>query len=457
MKIKNHLATVSALALIAAGSSPAALATNGYFTHGIGVKNKALAGAGTAMPSEAIAAASNPAATVLIGDSGIEAAIGFFSPRRKYSASPSQVNGNFGAFTLGPNSIDSDSNFFPIPYVGKSWKLSDTSAFALNFYGRGGMNSDYQSGTATLDPDGPGPTPVLTLPGTFGDGTTGVNLQQAFLDVTYAVQSGPVSFGISAVFAFQSLRLKGIGTFAGFTKTFAESGGTVFPTNLTDNGSEVSTGFGIKIGAIWAVNDKWNIGAAYQSESRMSDFDDYADIFAESGSFNIPANVRLSTSYRVTPAFSLHLDLEKTYYSKIPSIANGIENIFNCPTVNPMATSLDSCLGGENGPGFGWNDVPVVKVGAEWVLNGKTTLRAGFSKSDQPIDDDQVLFNILAPATIEKHYTFGFTHTLGNGHDLSIAVMYAPRESVSGTNPFDPTQVLEIEMYQYELEVGYAF
>ena len=367
------------------------------------------------------------------------------------------ANGNFGAFTLGPNKIESESNFFPIPYVGKSWKLSETSAFALNFYGRGGMNSDYQSGSATLDPDGPGPAPVLTLPGVFGDSTAGVNLSQAFLDATYAFQTGPLSIGISAVFAIQSFRLKGVGTLAGFTKTFAASGGTVLPTKLADNGSDIATGFGFKVGGIWAVNEKLSLGLAYQSETRMSEFDDYADVFAESGGFDIPANARISASYKVTPAFSLHMDFEKTYYSKVPSIANGIENIFSCPTANPVATDVESCLGGKNGAGFGWDDVPVIKIGAEWVMDGKTTFRVGYSKADQPIGDDQVLFNILAPATIEKHITFGFTRMLKNGHALSTAVMYAPSASVSGINPFDPTQTLEIEMYQYELEIGYSF
>ena len=122
-----------------------------------------------------------------------------------------------------------------------------------------------------------------------------------------------------------------------------------------------------------------------------------------------------------------------------------------------MATDVESCLGGKNGAGFGWDDVPVIKIGAEWVMDGKTTFRVGYSKADQPIGDDQVLFNILAPATIEKHITFGFTRMLKNGHALSTAVMYAPSASVSGINPFDPTQTLEIEMYQYELEIGYSF
>ena len=35
-------------------------ATNGYFTHGTGAKNKGMAGSGLAMPEDAISVANNP-------------------------------------------------------------------------------------------------------------------------------------------------------------------------------------------------------------------------------------------------------------------------------------------------------------------------------------------------------------------------------------------------------------
>ena len=51
--------------LCAAGS---AFATNGYFTHGTGTKNKAMAGAGIAMPEDAIDVTNNPAVAPFVGD-----------------------------------------------------------------------------------------------------------------------------------------------------------------------------------------------------------------------------------------------------------------------------------------------------------------------------------------------------------------------------------------------------
>ena len=69
------------VSLCAAGS---VYATNGYFTHGTGTKNKAMAGAGMAMPEDAIDVTNNPAVAPFVGDQLIIGAA-LFSPTRKYS------------------------------------------------------------------------------------------------------------------------------------------------------------------------------------------------------------------------------------------------------------------------------------------------------------------------------------------------------------------------------------
>ena len=454
MSLKTKISI--ALAVSALFTLQTASATNGYFTHGLGVKNKGMAGAGTAAPAETISAASNPAAAVMV-DEDWEVGLSLFSPRRSYKSGASQANGNGGAFTIGPNDIDSGREYFPIPYVGKAWRLDDNSAMAVNFYGRGGMSTEWGGGTASLDPDGPGAAPVMTLPGTYGAGNAGVNLSQAFLDVTYAINNGPLNVGITGVLAMQAFKLKGIGTFAGYTKSFAASGGTALPTNLTDSGTDFSYGWGVKIGAIYAVNDQLNVGAAYQSKTSMSDLDKYADLFADGGNFDIPASLRLSASLTASPQLSLHFDYERIMFSDIDSVGNGIANLFSCPTVNPASADLESCLGGSNGPGFGWDDVDTYKFGVEYTVSSDLILRAGYSFNQQPIGTDQVLFNILAPAVVEQHITIGATRTLSNANELSFSLMYAPSKTVSGTNTFDPTQQLEIEMHQFELEIGYSF
>ena len=213
---------------LAAGS---ASATNGYYTTGTGTKSKAQAGAGSANPQEVMSLATNPANIAYVPDS-IDAGLSIFSPMRDYETSPSLINGNLGAFTIGPNKIDSENEFFPIPFVGMNRALSDVDYLAAAFYARGGMNTKWVGGTATFDPDGPGPAPVTTFDGTYGGGTAGVDLMQAFLNLTYARKlSDQFSLGASAIFAMQRFEARGVSQFAPFTETFARSGGMTMPRN----------------------------------------------------------------------------------------------------------------------------------------------------------------------------------------------------------------------------------
>ncbi len=456
MTNKRVLSFCMAAALSATATNPA-FATNGYFTHGVGAKNKGMAGAGLASPSGSIFFANNPAAAVFsMGQ--LDAGAGFFSPIRSYSSSSSLANGNGGAFTIGPNNLDSDREFFVIPHVAYSWGLGDDSAIGLAFYGRGGMNTEWSGGSATFDPDGPGPAPVMTLPGTFGSGKAGVDLSQAFLDLGYARKTNEnFAWGASLVVAIQAFEATGLEAFAGFTESFAASGGTAIPTSLSGNGHEITTGVGAKVGFQAALSDNIDIAASYQSEIGMGEFDDYADLFADRGGFDIPANAKIGVTFRVQENLNISLDAEHVWYADVGSVGNSISNIFTCPTLNPASMALSGCLGGANGAGFGWDDMTIVKVGAEWNMGSDWVWRAGYSNGSQPISSSEVLFNILAPAVIEDHVAVGFSKKNGNGGEWVFSFMYAFEGDISGQNPFDPTQNITLEMHQIEAELSYSW
>jgi len=140
-------------------------------------------------------------------------------------------------------------------------------------------------------------------------------------------------------------------------------------------------------------------------------------------------------------------------------VGNPLAMLFSCPTVNPLSTETGGCLGGSNGAGFGWKDMTTHKLGVRWQLESlpQWEFRAGYSHGNQPVESSQVLFNMMAPGVIEEHVTFGFTHRVSDGHEYSLAMMYAPEHSVSGANPFDPTQTIELRMHQYEIEFGFSW
>ena len=454
--IKRRWPTLALVALwgFCAGS---AYATNGYFTHGTGTKNKGMAGAGIALPQDAIDVVNNPAAAVLVGNS-MQIGAALFSPRRSYETSPSLINGNFGAFTIGPNDIDSDSEYFVIPHFARSWQRGDDSAFVVSFYGRGGMNTDWKGGTATFDPDGPGPLPVLTLPGTYGAGDAGVDYSQGFLDLTWAKQvSERTSFGLAGILGFQFFEARGVGSFAGLTRTFAASGGTEFPANLSNNGHDFSYGAGLKLGVHTQLSERTNFAITYQSRIYMTEFDDYKDLFPEQGDFDVPANLKVGLTHMVRDNVALSFDIEHIWISDVKAPGNTISKLFQCPTAGPGGTDLNKCLGGSDGGAFGWDDMTVFKVGLQWGNGGDWTWRAGYSYGEQPIPKDEMTFNILAPGLIEHHFTFGFTKQSRENREWDFAVMYAPENDQTGPNNFDPTQTVTWEMDQFELELSYGW
>ncbi len=436
----------------------AAFATNGYLTHGVGTKNKALAGAGTALPQDAMDIANNPAGAAVVGRHR-EIGLSFFSPMRDYSSSESGLDGTMGAFTIGPNSLSSKNELFFIPSVAYTWVLSDQNTLALALYGRGGMNTQWEGGTATFDPDGPGPAPVDTFEGTFGNGTAGVDLSQAFFNLSFgrSTLNEKFSWGVSAIGAVQVFSAEGISSFAGFTETFAASGGMQMPDSLSNNGNDISYGGGVAVGILWQPVAEFSIGARYTSKMYMTKFDDYSDLFADSGSFDIPANASIGIAYTPVNNITLVFDVEFIQYSGVDAVSNPIQNVFNCPTAGQGGTDLSSCLGGSNGAGFGWDDMTIYKLGVQYQLSDAWTLRAGASYGEQPIGSDQMTFNILAPGIMETHLTAGFTVAQSDTSEWNVAFMYAPENKVSGPNNFDPTQTIELSMSQFELEISFGW
>ena len=82
-RLKNSLLVVAISSVLAATT---AQATNGYFSHGYGTKNKGLAGGGVALPQDAMIAATNPAGMVWVG-SRMDIGAAIFSPLREYNVS----------------------------------------------------------------------------------------------------------------------------------------------------------------------------------------------------------------------------------------------------------------------------------------------------------------------------------------------------------------------------------
>ena len=453
-KFRQHL--VTGLLVTGLTLPMAAMATNGYFAHGYGTKNKGLVGGGAALPQDAMIAATNPAGMVYVGER-MDLGVAVFSPSpRSYSATADAAGVPDGfacgancPFTIGGNanaqSIESDNDYFLIPHFAYNWMLNSDSSIGVSVYGNGGMNTEYTGGQAQHN-NGVGVS--QTTAGTFGGGTAGVNLEQLFINATYARKiSTSSSFGVSAILAYQRFEAKGLQWFGGFSTDNA---------NLTNNGVDTSFGYGLKLGFQSEVSSGLTLAASYQTEMDMDKFDKYKGLFAEQGDFDIPATWTVGLAYNLAPKNVLTFDVQKIMYSDVPAIANPISYLVN-PTTGCAGGVVARCLGGSDGAGFGWQDMTIYKLGYQFETDPNMTWRVGFSYGKQPIPNSEVVFNILAPAVIEEHLTLGFTRKTGKDSELNFQFMHALENSVTGANPLNPSQNVKLEMSQYEAEVSWAW
>lgn len=406
-----------------------AYATNGYFSHGYSAKNKALAGAGTALPLDSLAAATNPAGMVFMGNR-IDAGLAFFNPNREYSVSgatpppPGCPGSPTCPFTLDQGTFESDSNWFVIPSFGANWMLNNNSSIGVSVFGNGGMNTDYPTNTYY----------------DFSVSSTGVDLMQLFIMPTYARKLNPKhAIGISPILAYQAFEQIGL-------QSLGDMGFSSDPSHIANNGHDSAYGLGVRIGYLGEVLPNISLGASLQSKVYMSEFDEYAGLFAEQGDFDIPANWSIGLALKASPELTLVLDIQEIYYSDVNSVGD------------PMMPNLQmSMLGDNEGAGFGWEDMTVVKAGAQWKSSPDWTWRAGLSFTEQPIPDTETLFNILAPGVVETHATLGFTKTINANQEIDVALMRAFSNSISGINALDPAQTIELTMDQWEIALGYSY
>ncbi len=377
MRSPFTLRHVTLATLLVAGAT-AAHATNGYFSHGYGIKAKGMGGAATAMAQDGFAGANNPAAAAYAGDR-LDLGVDVFMPKRGVDSTA------FGGL------VESGKELFLVPEFGYNRSLSDKMSVGLSVYGNGGLNTDYG---APLN--------------------RGIDMMQLVVAPTLAYKvDDNHSVGISPQLVYQQFKGYGLGTGSGRYDS--------------------SSGVGVRLGYMGKVSDGITIGAAYAPKIKMSKFKDYAGLFLDGGNFDIPENYNLGIAIQASPTVQVALDYQRINFSGVPSVGQ------------PNTAG-----------GFGWSDINVVKVGVQWQMNERWTLRAGYNHGDNPVGTEDVTFGILAPGVTKSHITLGGTYAPSKNEEWSFAFMYAKKNSVSGPNIQAGNAPTTIYMSQKSLGIQYS-
>jgi long-chain fatty acid transport protein len=411
-------------------------ATNGMFMIGYGAKSISMGGTAIANPQDSLAGAVNPATIGVVGnrfDIGAE----LFQPTAKASLGdpPLEQDSTAGFYD--------DTNLFLIPHIGFSKILSPDLTFGFTFVGAGGGGSRYEKNLYNYANNPADPNVAQPL---------GISLNIAQMNPTLAFKFRDNHYvGGTLVLSFQQFRAIGLQYFANFTQTGINT------TTLTDNGNDYAFGAGLRLGYLGKfMDDRLMLGAMATSKIYMTKFDKYSDLFAEQGDLDTPANFGVGLGFKLTPKLTTALDITYTMYEDVKAIGNLPPTTGNNPThsIYPVSQAVNA-LGLDDGLGFGWHNQTVFKLGFAYDLSDTVVLRTGwnYGKSPIPSDNGALLFNIVAPATTQNHFTLGATYRSDPKTEWNFVYMYAFGYYQSG--PAYIGNIAEIGMRQNSLGLTY--
>jgi long-chain fatty acid transport protein len=396
------LARALAGALLAVSAS-SVQATAGYFQIGYGIKNKGMAGAGIALPLDALAPAVNPAGITWLGTSahlGIE---------RFHAERGSEIVGNTYPVKGGLNGDRdaSDPPGFWVPEAGATWRASERLSLGIAVFGNGGQTSYGQSPLKALN----------------GSEPAGMAFRQGIAAPAIAWRiSEAHSVGLALNIVVQEFEAKGFQYFD--DRLFSSQ-----PGKVTNNGTDSSWGVGPRFGWLGRVSETVSLGATWQPKIAMTRFDHYEGLLAQHGTFDVPQNYGAGLAWQASPSLTVAADLMRIEYSGVSSIG---------ASSSCFMRAARCLLGADDGPGSGWRDVNVLKLGAEWKASRELSLRGGLALLRQPIPPKETLLNIYAPAVSEKHLAFGASYAFAPGWEVSAAYTHVYYNVVHGADSIPP-------------------
>lgn len=406
-----------AAAVLALTIPLAAHATNGMQLEGYGPIAAGMGGVSMALNNGVAASANNPATLGLMSTTArLDLAIGHLGPDVQLSA--------------GPMTSKSGGTSYTMPAFGYARRSGDW-VYGLGVFAQGGMGTEY--GADSFMAMGSGRAVRSEL-----------GVGRAILPVAYKVtQQLTVGGSVDLVWSTLDLRMAASGAQLGQMVTGASGnlaqalpalGGAPwaridFSDNSQYSGEAWSRGWAAKLGFHYKLSDELTVGGAWHSRTHLSDMKtspggasmSAMGGFSDSGSlrvldFQMPSQLTLGFAWTAAPGLTVAMDVKRIGWKGV---------------MDQLRMRYDSAgLGGSVSFGLPqqWKDQTVTALGLAWAASSSLTLRAGFNQGSNPIPSAYV--NPLFPATVEKHYTAGFTLKVGESSEFSAALSKAPAARV---------------------------
>lgn len=383
---------LASAALVAA--APLALATQGTFPHGYGVKSEGMGGVVLALPQDSLVGASNPAGMVWVG-TRLDVGVALLKVDNGVEFAGQTVSGV------------EDNDLYIIPQLGANRMLDEVSSLGLSIVGNG-------VGTAYGSDSNVG---GLERPGS--------EFQQMVATLSYARKLDERhSLGLGLMLIRQQLDIDGTGSIG------------------LPEGRDESYGAGLRLGYLGRLTDQLSLGASYATRGYMGKMKRFDKLLAEDGDLDMPANYGLGMSYQHGD-WTLAADVQRILWSDVKAFGN------------PGVSRATGAPGDSDGPGFGWRDQTVYRLGLAWNATRQLTLRAGYNDANQLLDSRDGYLGLLAPAANHRHVTLGASYRLAGGNELSFAYARSFKDKVEGDGQ-GPDAVSSPYMGQHWLSFSYG-
>jgi long-chain fatty acid transport protein len=368
-------------------AAPYAAATNGDHMLGLTALQNGMAGAVVAAPQDAATVLVNPAGMALldIKEVRFDLGLGFLNP-------PRQINDQ-----------KSDSNLYMMPTGAVALRVNDKLTLGMGLGGLSGMGVDFADALAA-----PGAQPIVTTKQFF-------KVSPGF---AYRV-SDQLAVGATVNLNYQSLALS--------MPAFSLPQNQVF-------------GWGVTAGLTWKLNNQFQLGAAWSSKQRMSDFEWNTAAGKVSMRMDAPQTLALGLAWRPSPGWLVEGDVKKIWFS---NVMNSIA--VSKPAASPVPASLD----------FGWSDQTVYAIAVQKDLDDKTQVRVGFNYGKSPIGQEDVNNNLGSLAVVEKHLALGLSRKFSSKVTGSMSYVHAFNNRV--TSSVGAANTIELKQHLFNLQMSYQF
>lgn len=196
--------------------------------------------------------------------------------------------------------------------------------------------------------------------------------------------------------------------------------GSQYPKHVTNHGYSHSGGVSATLGWRWKIYDCLAFGLTYRTDAKMSRFKKYKGLLSKWGLLNVPEKWAMGLAYRFHPRALVTADVEWIDWASLVSwnkhLINGDGTA--TPTVNPFGGKATH--NGSNGPGFGWRDQTIYRLGLEYTLTQSLTVRGGYIYARSLANGEQNLLNSMLINVVRSYLTVGASWLVNPCNEISF-------------------------------------